>query len=641
MTEFKQGKDKVAVFDSALQPLRWGKGLRIRSLAGFCSFLFLVLVIVSCSDVADSSSRIPFNTGPLSPRVLHPEPGAQPPSSGFDYVMGAVGSGRAMLLIDGTPVRVMPNGAFLAYLQVPNKGARGYSLTAILGRDTVRWVHPIAPASAVQTPLRRQVDSTSIFPKGRIAVQADDLVPVQISVPPGASAWVQQGTGTRVSPILGNQQPATSDPRIRFRDGTSQGDQERSLVVLPARDLDGTASIVVARGNDTVRVLLPEADTTRAIEGWGVIGQNPPDNGEDRELVGRFSPTGPYDWFFLPGTKVRVTGRYNDQLRVVASGITLWTAARDVQLAATAPAETAIPVGSPSLERTAEWIEVTVPMAEPPVYRTVERADGIDLLLFGVRPETDFQQPIVVHDSWLRELRQLDTAKHRIHYRIRLAGPLYGYRMLWENGELKLRLRRPPRANPRHPLRGLTIAVDAGHPPGGAVGPTGLLERDVTMETARRLKRLLNERGAIVIMTRANDQAVSLERRSAITLLSNAHAFVSIHTDAVPSGANPYSRDGTATYVFHSNSIPLARSVQRGLLRRMRLPDFGIRFGNFAVLRSTWLPAVLCEGATLTLPEREAALRTRSFQEAYALGIANGLEQYFRSLGPGKEGELE
>jgi N-acetylmuramoyl-L-alanine amidase len=64
----------------------------------------------------------------------------------------------------------------------------------------------------------------------------------------------------------------------------------------------------------------------------------------------------------------------------------------------------------------------------------------------------------------------------------------------------------------------------------------------------------------------------------------------------------------------------------------MGLADLGINYDNLAVVRSTWYPAVLCEGAFLMLPDQEAALRTPEFQDRYARGVADGLERYFRGL---------
>ncbi len=66
----------------------------------------------------------------------------------------------------------------------------------------------------------------------------------------------------------------------------------------------------------------------------------------------------------------------------------------------------------------------------------------------------------------------------------------------------------------------------------------------------------------------------------------------------------------------------------------MGLPELGIHYDNLALARPTWMPAVLCEGAFIMMPEQEAALRTSEFQDAYARGIADGLETYFRSFAP-------
>jgi N-acetylmuramoyl-L-alanine amidase len=68
------------------------------------------------------------------------------------------------------------------------------------------------------------------------------------------------------------------------------------------------------------------------------------------------------------------------------------------------------------------------------------------------------------------------------------------------------------------------------------------------------------------------------------------------------------------------------------MVRHMGLRDLGVYYDNLALARPTWMPAVLCEGAFIIIPEQEAALRTPEFQTAYARGIVDGLESYFRSL---------
>jgi N-acetylmuramoyl-L-alanine amidase len=64
----------------------------------------------------------------------------------------------------------------------------------------------------------------------------------------------------------------------------------------------------------------------------------------------------------------------------------------------------------------------------------------------------------------------------------------------------------------------------------------------------------------------------------------------------------------------------------------MGLPNLGGYYDNLAVVRASWMPMVLCEGAFVIMPDQEAALRTPEFQARYAQGIVDGLEEYFRWL---------
>jgi len=195
-----------------------------------------------------------------------------------------------------------------------------------------------------------------------------------------------------------------------------------------------------------------------------------------------------------------------------------------------------------------------------------------------------------------------------------------------------LRVRRPPRIRKDSPLSGLTIAIDPGHPPIGATGPTGLYEPVPTLAIGLVVQQLLEARGAKVVMTRTTAAPVALGDRPVMARKADANALVSIHLNALPDGINPFTSNGTGAYYFRSQSVPLARELQRAMVARMGLRNLGINYDNLRLARPTWMPAVLCEGAFLMIPEQEAALRTPEFQRKYATAIVDGLESYFRSL---------
>src|SRR5690606_16988244 len=145
--------------------------------------------------------------------------------------------------------------------------------------------------------------------------------------------------------------------------------------------------------------------------------------------------------------------------------------------------------------------------------------------------------------------------------------------------------------------------------PAGATGPTGLTEAEATLAIAIRLKDLLEARGAEVVMTRSSGEPVALADRPAMARQARAHALVSIHANALPDGVNPFRAHGTGTYYCHPQSDALARHVQAGMTGRLGLRDRGVYYDNLALVRPTWMPAILCEGAFMMIPEQEAALR--------------------------------
>jgi N-acetylmuramoyl-L-alanine amidase len=204
---------------------------------------------------------------------------------------------------------------------------------------------------------------------------------------------------------------------------------------------------------------------------------------------------------------------------------------------------------------------------------------------------------------------------------------------LWEHGNFVLRVRRPAPIDPANPLRGRTIALDPGHPPAGATGPTSLYEGQAVLWVAEAAKAMLEAKGANVVMTRTTMDTLGLPMRRTIARRADADAFVSIHLNAYPDGVNPFlAIHGSGTYFYRTQAEPLARAVQQRLVGEMGLHDEGAFFRSLAVTVQSWMPAVLTEGAYVIIPEQEAALRTPGFQQRYAKAIVDGLEAYFRGM---------
>lgn len=591
-----------------------------------------------------STSRlppIPLVQGALQIRVVYPSSNQLIQSRDSNFIFGSVGNGHAELTIDGSPVQVYPNGSFLAFLPLPTRDHPSYDLMATLGSDTARATQtvrllPPIPVLASDGPL--VVDSSSVVPFGHLALGDDEILRVAVRAPVNATV-IWQGDTATVPLVNGSAMPLRSalDAPLSPAAITPRAASDTTLwqAGVPARRMRAQSTIVVARGADTVRLSVPAIAPAPPAPTWGILGADTSSVSDtDRVIIGRPVPNGTYKWLLMPGTAVQVTGLDDDFVRVPLDGaLDMWVQASDIALMPNGWQPPARVAGKAQLRSAAGWVDLEIPMSSRPPFLVEEGDHQLQLTLYGVTGNTD----IVTYagdDSLVRGVRWEPVGTERVTYTLQLATQPYGYLAFWDNGRFILRVRRPPHIDPARPLAGLVIAVDPGHPPIGATGPTGLYEPVPTLAVGEKLRAMLEARGATVVMTRTTPAPVALGMRPIIARRAQAQALVSIHLNALPDGIDPFTAYGTGTYYFHPQSAPLARALETSLVRRLGLPELGIHYDNLALARPTWMPAVLCEGAFIMMPEQEAALRTPEFQEAYARGIADGLETYFRSFAP-------
>ena len=162
-------------------------------------------------------------------------------------------------------------------------------------------------------------------------------------------------------------------------------------------------------------------------------------------------------------------------------------------------------------------------------------------------------------------------------------------------------------------------------------GRRGCGSRRSPFPSAMRLKTILEERGARVVMTRTTADR-RRARRPADHRAPRQRQRVRVDPSQRVSGRRE-SRSSRRARGRTSSARRASRSrapCSAAWSSQMGLQDLGVNYDNLAVVRVTWYPAVLCEGAFLMMPDQEAALRTPEFQERYARGIADGLESYFR-----------
>ena len=511
---------------------------------------------------------------------------------------------------------------------------------------------PLPPVPPVDGPL----DIKVVYPTPSQVLTSKDSNFIFGSIGSGQAALTINGVPARVYPngsyIAFIANPPASSPRyelVATRGAeTVRSTRDIRYPATPAARAAVAAAATPAGEGKPENLATSRADTIAALHarldslklrlsrdepiGFVQLGQVSAGTDTDRVIIGRPIPGGTYKWFFTPGTVVPLVGREGNWARIrLDRMLDIYVDSSD---AIVLPATTTAPNRVSSnikVRGSTDGVDVAIPLGARTPYFVEEGERSISITLYGVRANTDLVN-YAAADSLVRTVEWTQETAERAKVTVHLRNAPYGYLVLWEGNALVLKVRGRPVIDAGRPLAGLTIAVDPGHPPIGATGPTGLWEPQVTLPVGFRLKALLEERGARVIMTRTTADPVALGDRPVIARRANVNAFVSIHLNAYPDGVNPFKAPGTGTYFFRSHSEPLARAVQRTLVPQMGLQDLGINYDNLAVVRGTWYPAILCEGAFIMLPDQEAALRTPEYQDRYARGIADGLENYFRAL---------
>lgn len=214
------------------------------------------------------------------------------------------------------------------------------------------------------------------------------------------------------------------------------------------------------------------------------------------------------------------------------------------------------------------------------------------------------------------------------------------------------------------------IVVDAGHggKDPGAVGPSGALEKDVTLSMAKALsKELIKQIGCEVILTRSTDVYLPLEERTAIANKVGADLFISLHANANNNrkayGIETYylnfsKNDKAAAVAARENgtslkqvsdlelilfdlmanakineSSRLATVIQESLVQNISkkysdIRDLGVRQGPFYVLLGATMPSVLVETAFISHPREEKRLVSSDYQKSSAEAIASAIKNY-------------
>ncbi len=217
-----------------------------------------------------------------------------------------------------------------------------------------------------------------------------------------------------------------------------------------------------------------------------------------------------------------------------------------------------------------------------------------------------------------------------------LAKQVWGYEVGYKNTSLEIRVKKQP-SDLR--ISKLSFVLDAGHGGRnrGALGATGLLEKDVTLDIIKRLEKLLKKKGAKVSTTRKKDVYIKNTDRLKSINSSKADILISVHANSIGYASNPKKVNGTATFYKHLAFRPLSVSIYKRMLE-LDLKQFGnVGDFNFTLNSPTEILNVLVETAFMSNPNDEMKLMDSKFKDKIAGKIVQGVQDFLYECEDSKE----
>jgi N-acetylmuramoyl-L-alanine amidase len=604
--------------------------------------IFIILIIAFLSFVAGEHTKIKAATKEdLLPKisVIYPKEGAQIGVSDSTFIFGSV-TPKSKLKINGFEIKVHPNGAFLAFLPL-KPGDFVFELIASnkQGISTKR-VEVKVPKPILSVPEDSFcIVKGSYLPKKDMILTGGDILEVAFRGTPKCKASFSIH-GESIEGLVSDIPMAESPPKNQpywgkevFGEGLVpeeflvKGAYTGSYIIKNTDKIDSARIIFkLSKKSNKDTISITDSSQSRITIRQDEIPQIVEFSGSS--VIARAGPKLGYLLLYQPpGIRAVATGKIGEWVRLkLGEGENVWVHQDSIKYL---PLGTPIPksiLTSMQTQTEDKKTQLKIFLQEKLPFRVEQQLNPSALLLtiYGVTSNTDWIR-YDFKDKLIKEIQWVQPGKEVYQLKVYLTlEQQWGYDVFYEGSALILEIKDQPKLNGQ--LKGLKIAVDPGHSPDpGAVGPTGLEERVVNLEIAKKLEKILEKNGAEVILTRSGMDSLALYDRPKIAIEEKCDILISIHNNALPDGINPFYNNGTSTYYYHPQAFFLAKEIQKELVERLQLPDYGIYYGNLVLTRPTQLLAVLVECTFMMIPEQEELLRTEKFQEKCAQAICNGI----------------
>jgi len=619
--------------------------------ARFGLLLAVLIIAIALAWLPAVKNAAPAQAAMSSVQIVYPGDGDKLPYLTRSFIFGSAPPG-SRVSVNGSPALVAPSGGWIAFVPL-SPGAFHLRVVARRYGETSSADHVVNVAAPLRTtpatPARADL-SLSPSPDEDMLLDPGDVIHLLIKASSGARVSASFGGVSGAVPLaatsISSLNPTDKD---RILGGASEGGEtigglyEGEIrapavasgplnVVYTVTAQDGSSATATAKGNITVAapgshrvgyIVLDDRSKDIDARPYGIV-ESDPDGG----------------WLFFPParTPFEVTGSSGEYYRVaLGTEQQAWIAKRSLALAPPGTPRPHAEVQGVEIRDSARAGTVVIHMTTRVPFSISEFVDGPSLLVrtYGAAAATDFvsygaDRGNVAAVRWDQLSGGIATVEIKLRQRT-----LWGYHADWDGNDLRLVIKKPPpfKPAPASALQGLTVVIDPGHSPDtGAIGPLGTQERDVNLAIAKRLATRLEALGARAILTRTANVPVGLYDRTNLAARVGADILISVHNNALPDGADPFTHHGYSVYYYQPQSLGLARTIHDAYRSHTQLPDYGLYYDNLALARPTDEPAVLTESAFIMWPPEEMLLRDASFQDKLAATLADGMQRWAAAM---------
>lgn len=558
-----------------------------------------------------------FGQQPLRLNVTSPAVDSSVIADTIAYFRG-IADPAGTLLLNGEEVPVYSTGVFAApmHLQV---GANAFQVQHVLNADTVnkRMIVVYERPMPLQPTAGFSIDYVRVLPAGDVWLQPGDLLQVEMKATPGMAASFYKDI-----PLFEMDTAEIHVAGIYRGEYTIQlSDTLTDLPISFYLRNEATEKTVEVASRQRLTVL----NQPHVLTGLTAASGVPLYYGLGADRLGG-AKMGELDSL----VKLEVTGKMNDMYRLrLSDQVQAYIPVNNLRLQKGVHFRPYSLTGSWSVYSDSTYDFVRIGLSERLPYTHIVQQDPTRIVLdiYGAVSNSNWitqkEGLVAIRDVWYE---QLNKAVFRVYIELNKS-QLWGYEVGYQGNQLVVRVKPQPHTLD---LRQLTVAVDAGHGGSnrGATGMTGVLEKDLNLSMALKLKNALERAGATVVMTRERDQSVNNGYRLKRFRRLDPDLLISIHCN---SARNPLVQ-GVSTYYRHHVYRPLSQHILTEM-RKLDLADFGNVGGfNFALNSPTEFPSVLVEVGFLSNPADEERLLNTEFHDEVAVSIVDGVSGFLKAI---------